>query len=76
VSRSVRYGVQVEFTVDGVLEGGPSRIEIRRVLRGAMERLQQGWHADDRWRSLRDIRIKYLHEATSTQYDKKGRAIR
>lgn len=67
MSRAVRYGVQIEFTVDGVLEGGPSKTEIRKALRAAVTDIAT-WHANwGRFDSLTDVRIKYLHEATSTK---------
>lgn len=61
MSRQIHYGVQVEFTVDNVLDGGPTKADIREVLRAALGSLAV---TNPRWRSLRDVRIKYLHEAT------------
>ncbi len=62
--KPIRYGVQIEFTVDNVLDGGPSRHEIRQGLRTAVGQLEN-LTANARWGSLRDVRIKYLHEATT-----------
>ena len=71
MSRSVRYGVQIEFTVDGVLDGGPSKAEIRRFIREAVDGL--GRSPASRFASLTDVRVKYLHEATSTMLDRKAK---
>ena len=67
MQRRVRYGVQVEFTVDDVLSGGPSRAEIRRSIREALAQLAL---SQGRFASLTEVRTRYLHEATSTQEKK------
>lgn len=62
MSHRVRYGVQVEFTVDSILDGGPSKADIRRFIRESVEVLAH--HRAVRFGSLRDVRVRYLHEAT------------
>lgn len=65
--KPIRYGVQVEFTVDNILDGGPSKAEIRKFMRDAIasekHRLITLGHM--RFDSLSDVGIKYLHEATT-----------
>lgn len=64
--KPIRYGVQVEFTVDSILDGGPSKAEIRKFMREAIElRIFNAKQDVSRFNSLRDVRIKYLHEATT-----------
>lgn len=70
MSKRVRYSCAVEFTVDNVLEGGPSKAEIRRDIKRYVESMTG--IITRRWVSLADVRVKYIHEATSTMLDKKG----
>jgi hypothetical protein len=68
----IRYGVQVEFTVDNILDGGPSKADIRKGIRRVLEELRDGPDDNPLWgnrfRSLSDVRIKYLHEATGGKH--------
>lgn len=64
---SIRYGVTIEFDIDSVLDGGPSKHEIRRELRQFLESLPTRELGPHRWLSLRNVGIKYLHEASTTK---------
>jgi hypothetical protein len=71
--KPVTYGVQIEFTVDSILDGGPSKATIREALRRQVEQLASEDlypRYPERFGSLRDVRVRYLHEATNTQEKK------
>lgn len=57
---TTRYGLQVEFDTDD----GVTRSDARRYLREALTAWSREWPG-----LVRDLRIKYVHEATSTRKD-------